>query len=429
MTMLILTVGVLAACSGQKTEGSSGEAAQTQAEGAEGSKGKTTVEFWHSAGGKTGDFLNDAIERFNESQDEIEVVGTFQGSYDDNVTKLQQGVAAGTAPDVTMLERAYVQMFAESDVLEDLQPHMEKTNLNVDDFIPGLMGHSIFNEQLVSLPLNRSTPILHVNKTMLDEQGLEIPQTWAELKDVANALVVAENGEFERYGLTMPYDTWYPIAMITQAEGKFFNDEGTSIGFDQGEGVKVFEFLKELQSTGALYYPPAKDSGNIANQMFVSGKVGLMFQSTGAIGGLLDSADFDYVTALLPKDEVYAAPTGGANIAMMKDSKNKEAAWEFVDWMMTDAGGSQQFIIDTGYLPITETMAKSPEVQAVWDEEPLRKTGYEQLEYAIDTNKHVAWPQVMQEFFKAIEAMMYDDEPIQPTLDAFKKEAERLLNS
>ncbi|WP_269432552.1 extracellular solute-binding protein [Gordoniibacillus kamchatkensis] len=144
------------------------------------------------------------IKRFNDTHDKIEVVGTFQGSYDETVTKLQQAVAAKTAPDVTMLERAYVQMFADSDVLEDMTPYLKKSSMSKDDFVPGLMGHSIFDNKLVSLPFNRSTPILHINKTMLDEKGLAVPKTWDDLKKAATALVVKENGEYKRYGYTMP---------------------------------------------------------------------------------------------------------------------------------------------------------------------------------------------------------------------------------
>jgi sn-glycerol 3-phosphate transport system substrate-binding protein len=355
------------------------------------------------------------------------VVGTFQGSYDETVTKLQQYIAAKTGPDVSMLERDYVQLFADSEVLEDMTPFLKKSGLSADDFTPGLMGHSTFNKKLVSLPFNRSTPILNINKTMLDEKGLAIPKTWDDLKKVANALVIKENGEYKRYGYTMPYDTWYPIAMITQAKGKFFNDANTSIGFNNGEGVKTFSFLKDLQSTGALYYPPAQDSGNIVNQMFLSGKVCMMFQSTGVIGSLKDTAKFDYVTAFLPMDQVYANPTGGANLSLMSSSKNKEAAWEFIRWTMTDPKGGLQFILDTGYLPFTKKMVESQQIKDLWAKEPNRKVAYDQLKYAVDTNKDVAWTQVMQEFFKAIQAIMYDNKNIESTLDTFKKETERIL--
>lgn len=428
---LTLVLGLLAGCGGGSGGGAKGDPASANSAGtadAAASGGKTTVQFWHSLGGKNGEYMDALIQRFNESHDDIEVVGTYQGGYDETVTKLQQAVASDTAPDVTMLERAYVQMFADSEVLEDLAPYLEGSGISADDFTAGLMGHSYFNDQLVSLPLNRSTPILHVNKTLLDEQGLKVPTTWEELKNVANALVVKEGSEYKRYGLTMPYDTWYPIAMISQSGGRFFNEESTSVGFvDNGVGQEVFGYLKELQGTGALYYPPAQDSGNIVNSMFVEGKVGMMFQSTGSIGGLSSSVDFDYVTAFLPKNDQFANPTGGANVAMLAGSKNKEAAWEFIRWMETDPQGGLQFILQSGYLPFTKQMVESAEMKELWAKEPNRKVAYDQLQYAVDTNMDVAWPEVMHEFFSAIEAIMYDSKDIAATQDTFKKEAERIL--
>ncbi|CAG7597292.1 sn-glycerol-3-phosphate-binding periplasmic protein UgpB [Paenibacillus solanacearum] len=420
-----LILSLLAGCSQPATDtGAEKAPAGDPAKG-----GKSTVQFWHSLGGKNGEYIDAMIKRFNDAHPNIEVVGSFQGSYDETVTKLQQAVAAKTAPDVTMLERAYVELFSDADVLEDLTPHLKKSNLSADLFTPGLMGHSTFNKKLVALPFNRSTPILHINKSMLDEKGLAVPTTWDELKKVANALVIKENGETKRYGMTMPYDTWYPIAMITEAGGKFFSDNSKSIGFyDNGVGVKVFSFLKDLQNSGGFYYPPAKDSGNITNQMFVSGKVGILYGSTGSIGSLASTVQFNYVTAFLPKDKVYANPTGGANVAMLSSSKNKDAAWEFLRWMSTDPKGGLQFVLDSGYLPYTKAMVESKEIKDLWAKEPNRKVAYDQLQYAVDTNKHVAWPEVMNEFFKAMEAILYDSKNIQSTLDTFKKEADRILS-
>ncbi|MEF2244386.1 MULTISPECIES: ABC transporter substrate-binding protein [unclassified Paenibacillus] len=429
LIMLTLVASMLAACGQSSTGGNNptdpSKAPSNTADNG-GSKGKKTVHFWHSLGGGNGERIDEMIKRFNDSQDKIEVVGTFQGNYKETVTKLQQAIAAKSAPEVAMIERAYIQMFSDSDVLEDLTPYVAKTNLDLNDFSEGLMGHSNFNDKLVSLPLNRSTPILHVNKTMLDELNLAIPTTWEEMADVASKLAIKEGNEYKRYGLSMPYDTWYPMAMITQAGGRFFNEEGTGLGFiDNGIGVKVFEELKKLQSNGGLYYPPATDSGNIVGSMFKEGKVGMLYQSTGTIGGFLSSVEFEYVTAFLPKEQVHANPTGGANVSMLNSGTNKDEAWEFINWMMTNEQGALQFIIDTGYLPFTKSMTESKAIQDLWAKEPIRKTAYEQLQYAIDTNKAVAWTEVEQEFFSAIEAIMYDSKDIAATLDTLKKNTDR----
>lgn len=427
--IMLLVVSILCIACGSVEENENTEETE-EVEGQQESGETTTINFWHALGGENGELIDELVERFNDSQDEVEVIASYQGNYDETVTKLQQSISAQSQPDLAMIERAYVQMFDDSEVLEDLKPYLEKSGIQESDFVEGLMGHSYFESGgLVSLPFNRSTPILHVNKTMLDELGLDVPTTWEELKEVANALVEKEGDEYTRYGLSMPYDTWYPIAMITQSNGTFFSDDNSSVGFlDNGVGEEVFSYLKDLQSTGALFYPPAQDSGNIVNQMFMSESIGMMFQSTGTIGTLLENVEFEYVTAFLPQNDVYSTPTGGGNIAMLKGSENKEAAWKFLEWMLQSEEGIQQFIIDSGYLPFTYSMVESEAIQQLWEEEPNRKVAFEQLEHAVDTNKDVEWPVIMHEFFSAIEAIMYDDEDIKATLETFTEETERILN-
>lgn len=432
--VLTLLISMLAACSsngGSSNTGtpqSSNNGSSSNASGNVSSE-KVTIDFWHSMGGANGERIDAMVKRFNESHDNIEVVATFQGGYDETVTKLQQSIASATGPDVSMLERAYVQMFSDSEVLADLNSFLQQSGMDESTFVEGLMGHSTFNDQLVSLPLNRSTPIMHVNKTILDELGMDVPTTWEELKTVANAAVVKEDNEITRYGMSMPYDTWYPLAMISQSGSRFFDEAGTTVPFvTDGTGEEVFSFLKDMQGTGALFYPPSADSGNIVNGMFTEGKLAILYQSTGTIGGLIQNVDFEYVTAFLPQNEMFATPTGGANVVMLEDSDNKDAAWEFMKWMLTDENGALPFIVESGYLPVTHAMIESDMIKEQWEKEPVRKTAYEQLQYAVDTNKDVAWPSIMHEFFSAIEAIMYDSEDIASALQGFQKEAERLLS-
>ncbi|WP_027086273.1 extracellular solute-binding protein [Cohnella panacarvi] len=259
VVILSLLISMLAACASnnntpENTAGGKETPSPSAVESKTPAAGKTTVNFWHSMSGNNGEYIDKMIKAYNASQDKVEVIGTFQGNYQETLTKLQQAVPAKTAPDISMLERAFVPLLAEAEVLADLNPLLASTGMSEDDFLPGLLGNVKFNGQLNALPFNRSTPLLHINKTMLDEKGLKIPTTWEELETVANALVIKENGEYKRYGYTMPYASWYPIAMIVQQKGAFFNEEGTGMGFDQ-EGVAAFEFLKKMQSTGALYYP------------------------------------------------------------------------------------------------------------------------------------------------------------------------------
>lgn len=136
---------------------------------------KTVVNFWHCMGAANGERIAGMVERFNKSQDEIEVIATYQGNYEEGNAKLQTAIAGGTAPDIAQLERAFVEPYATSNRLEDLKPYMEKSGINEDDFVKGLMGYSYYNNdgKLISIPFSRSTPIFYYNKDAFKEVGLD----------------------------------------------------------------------------------------------------------------------------------------------------------------------------------------------------------------------------------------------------------------
>jgi len=390
---------------------------------------KVTLEYWFALSGSLGEMVENLIANYNASQSDVEVIATYQGTYHETVGKVQQAIAAGTAPDVFMLERALVAYLADAGVLLDMQSYVDAAGMS-DFFNPGLMGHSYFEGELISLPFNRSTPILHVNKTMLDELGLAVPDTWADLEAVANALIIKDGDETARYGVTMPYDTWYPIAMTTQAGGMLINEDQTDLGcIENGELVKALSFIKGLENDGALIYPPPGYGGDYCNQLFIEGKVGILFNSTGAIGGLKDLVDFEYVTAFLPQDVKRATPTGGANVAILTTTKHPDEAWGFIEWAMKDQEhGVLPFIVQSGYVPFADAFIESDAIQDLWAEFPMYRTAYEQLQYAIDTNKTIHWPELNVEMLTMIEAIMYDDADIPSAVEAFRDEAVRILS-
>ena len=50
-------------------------------------------------------------------------------------------------------------------------------------------------------------------------------------------------------------------------------------------------------------------------------------------------------------------PTGGCGFGIMTASKNPDAAWDFVKWYIQDEKGGLAFVLGSGYLPFTKTMA------------------------------------------------------------------------
>ncbi|MBE3594382.1 MAG: extracellular solute-binding protein [Candidatus Carbobacillus altaicus] len=111
-------------------------------------KEKIVINYWYSWGDKIGETKEALVKMFNESQDDIEVKAAYQGTYDDQHAKVQSAFVAGNAPEVWENEIASVGVFAQAGLTQDLTPFVERDKLDINDFIPGLMGNSYVDRSL-----------------------------------------------------------------------------------------------------------------------------------------------------------------------------------------------------------------------------------------------------------------------------------------
>ena len=387
--------------------------------------GVTYLNFWHSYAGLNGERLQAFVERFNQAHDHIHVTEIHQGSHHDLVAALQMAVAAGTQPDISTLERAFVQFFAYSYALMDFTPYVEAAGMQ-DFWNPFLLQHSFFNNIKAAVPFARSTPIMHVNLTMLDEIGMDIPNTWDDMWEVANALVIRDGDSIVRSGLSFPYDTWYFLAMMRQAGGSLLNADGTAFE-DAAQLAQGFQFARDLEDAGALIYPPPGYGGDFVNQLFIQERVGMVWQSTGTIGSFQNLVEFEYTTAYLPMNVMRSTPTGGANIVILEASDNHDESWTFIEWIMRDPEGLVVFISESGFMPPAPLHVESPLIQDLWERTPMFRVAYDHLRFAEDTNLTIHWPEIMAEMFRTIEAIMYDHVDIETEVARFQRATNQIL--
>ena len=175
------------------------------------------IEFWHAMGSSNGELIQELTDAFNESQDKIFVKAVHQGSYTEASTKLQAALSAGEAPVAAQMEIGSLGLFADAGVLVNLQDYVDAEDFDLDDFMPGLLDASYYNDELIALPHSRSLPVLYYNKDKFAEAGLDAenpPQTWDEVKEAAAALT--KDGT---YGYSCPLDQWYYTSLVMNAGG------------------------------------------------------------------------------------------------------------------------------------------------------------------------------------------------------------------
>ncbi|UJF33619.1 ABC transporter substrate-binding protein [Paenibacillus hexagrammi] len=253
---------------------------------------------------------------------------TFQGTYDEQHSKAQAAFAAGNQPDVWQNEISSIGVFAKAGMTEDLTPFVKRDQVDMNDFIPGLMGNSYVDGKLYGLPYLRSTPILYLNRTMLKEAGLDPngPKNWTEFEDYAKKITVPD----QRVGITMPVDIWYYEAFVAQSGGKMISDDGKKAEFNSEAGIEPIQFLQKMKDAGIVKIPTTDDAGNVAKLDFQNQRSAMLFSSTADLTKQMQvakDAGFELGTTFMPANKSYGVPTGGCNLVMSaKLSKEKQDA-------------------------------------------------------------------------------------------------------
>ena len=435
----LLAATMMVGCSGGESSDGGGSASSGEevsaSEGNEAaaSGDATEVIFWSSMSGGMGETVDKIVADYNSSQDAVHVTVEFQGNYYDMAAKLQAAVTSGESPHVAQLEMGRTKMFADYGVLQDMTDLAAEAGLDVSMFYEGLMNSCDWGEGLYALPFNRSTPMFYYNKDMFTEVGLDPedpPETWDELQEYAAKLSIPE----ERWGFEMPIDAWFYEAFIMQSDGRILNEDETDIAFNNETGTEPLALWKNMISEGIMKAPPGKEynSYEAARSDFAAGITGMIVTSSGDLGTLTSSCDFEVGTCFLPKNTRFGVPTGGANVIMMAGHDEDAAAtMDFLKYL-TSPEVAAYWSTQTGYVPSSQAAADTDIYQEFVGANDNAKTALEQMEYTdIPRPVNENYPQIhseimMTEIQRCIEEADYTPEQ---AVEAISQQTKALLGS
>ena len=338
--------------------------------------------------GKLSREMQRIVKEYNASQDTVEVIGVFTGSYDDTKIKAQAATEAGKPPAVVLMGANFAAELAMSDLIEPISAVApEGTNLDefLNEFWPAVRANAKFDGQLYSIPFQNSTPILYYNKEHFAEAGIsKAPETWAEWIKAAKKLTKA-NGE--RWGLMMPsnydYNGWLVQALSMSSGGSFYNTSYPGeIYYDHASTKAALKFWRDMAHTHKAMPTGVTDSKAVSTAFF-SGKSSMIVLSTGALSFVRSNAKFDYDVAFIPRNVRNSVPIGGASLVSFKGTtpEQKAAAWDFMSYLVSKEviGGWSRF---TGYFSPRKTAYDLPVMQEFVKNNPDALTAVEQLKYA-----------------------------------------------
>lgn len=317
--------------------------------------GKTTLTFWSWLPTVIDwDPIYDAFKEENPDID-IDYVRTEQSDY---FQKLQVALASGTGPDLFGIQPgAYVQQYG---------MFCADMRALADEYMPGWAGQinqtaveqsSDFKGYMTGMPvLLAGMPFMLYNDTLMKECGVqEVPRTYAEMKEAA-AKIIAAGYVPMAIGAA---DNWQAVdnfvAFCEQFEpGAVFEAEAGKRPWTDSVFVQAMEAWRafftdgifEAGALGVVTYPDARDQYFFARKavFFPSGSwhIGPTSPSNAEIQGTEIQKRGD-VIGMAAWPQVGPRPvvaTTGVDfiLSVNKDSKKKEAAMKFVDFLTRGKG-------------------------------------------------------------------------------------------
>ncbi len=273
-----------------------------------------------------------------------------------------QLVLKGKEPDLFLLVEEDFNTYASIGLLENLGPHIERsTTFDQNDIYPEALRAGMFRGRQYSLPISVVPSFMIYNKTLLDSEGISIDQdswNWRQFYSICDALTrdTDGDGELDQFGV-YGYD-WHH-AFYTN-DDNLFNENGTKIGYNPIRMQETIDFLSRIYQL--------KQGKNLTERDFEHGAVGFKpfnlseYRAYGTYPyRILKYEDFEWEAIAYPKGPHgrSASKLYTVQIGMSSRSRNKEAAFKFMEFIAGNEEIQHEVWMGTNTLPANRQVVQS----------------------------------------------------------------------
>ncbi len=240
------------------------------------------------------------------------------------------------------------------------------------DLSAGMLKDASFENKLMGIPLNIEGPVVYYRKDLFQKCGVAFPKTLAELETVSAKLKTCEPGvtPFVSRGLKPALPFTYSVFLHNMG-GQYMKGGKSQLCSKEGQAsLDLYaKMLKDYGPPGVVNYSFYQISG-----LYKEGKAAMAFESSNELRTVMDGGARlkDTGVAVLPAGPGGSHPTViGWTMSVSNYSKNKEAAWYFVQWATGKA--MQEKLALEGVAPPRASVANDADYKKWMDEQPVRK--------------------------------------------------------
>lgn len=370
------------------------------------------------------------------------MVATHKGNYSETLNAGIAAFRAGEQPDILMVfEVGTATMMAAQGAVRPVYEVMGD-GFDQSQYIGAVKGYyTSADGNMLSLPFNSSTPVLWVNRTMLQDNGIDPDvdlSTWEQVGDVLTQLKDAG----VECPMTTAWQSWihlenlsayHDVPFATKANG--FEGTDTELVFNGDAQVAHISAMGEWAQDGKFVYAGRRNEGG-AN--FRGGECALFTESSAGYAGIKAEADFDFGVRPLPYwasvvDQPQNTIIGGASLWVMEGQSDEEYAGvaEFLKFLSSPEIQAK-WHQDTGYLPITQAAADLTREQGFYEENPGTDIAVKQMTTNEPTENSKglrlgSFDQIRTIIDEELEAVWAGDKSAQEALDSAVERGNPLL--
>lgn len=295
--------------------------------------------YWEVQNGYSYHILEDAITLFEQENPGVKVEyvsGILKADYPE---WLSEQIILGKAPDIFLLFGENFGDFAEIGALKSLDGLMEEDqDFSTGAYYESALACGRYQERQYALPYECAPRLMFVNKTILDAEGIAVPEkdwTWDDFYAICKAVTrdLDGNGTPDQFGVT-----GYTWSEAFDANGvQLFDEHGSECYLTDDRVKEAILFMERMEG---LY-----EGYQVTDRDFDLGKVAfrpMLFSEYRAYKSyplsIKKYSGFDWECISMPAGE------SGSNrsqldtlmLAMNADTAHVETAWKFMKLLSSD---------------------------------------------------------------------------------------------
>lgn len=375
---------------------------------------------WDVANADSYAIVDQVIARFEEEHPGVKVHYTSGIRKEDYSEWFAQKVLRGEAPDVALvLSEDFYQMVSLG-IFMDLQELMDGDDgFFVEKYYGTALEAGLVKRVPYALPYEVVPKLMCVNKTLLMEEGYEIPDsawTWTEFYALCKSITKDKHGDgfIDQFGVCNY--TWRDAAYANGAP--LFNEEGTVAYLDDMRVIQSVKFVKQLEELSGGQSVSQKDfeAGNVAFMPLSYAEYRTYKRYPYRINRY-SNFQWDCITAPAGTEGGNTSEVSSLLMGICADTKKRDLAWDLLKLFTYHEEFQMKIFSDSQGASVLRAVTNSPEAQLILQED------MEADEKSIDNKRLgtvIEQGAVMPKFQKYEEVMVLIDSKVKTILDEDK---------